>query len=173
MNIPMNVKLEGYQMICGSAKAESKIYKKIENDSITWYIPSNVLNPGDGLHCREKDGKHSEGYAGRTLEFTLEDGSVDKVQGPWASNADALFRTTGIDLRDKHLTSVIVAKGRKADFRNGDEYLDVMYYGVGMIGKWDRGEKIAQDYANHLKIPVYLYIRSDGGSSSRMVQPLK
>lgn len=84
-------------MICASAQAESAKYRKVQGKGrSTWLVPLD--NDPYKIHVDMHD-PNSEGYAGRTISFNLEDGTEYNAKGPWNSNVDALFQDTGIDLR--------------------------------------------------------------------------
>jgi len=158
-------RIERESMICGSAEAENKVYKKVVGDSgSVWLIPQND-SPGEGVHVHNPNDRDSQGYGGRTLEFLLTDGTVYKAAGPWHSNSDALYCDTGIDLRDKHRTFVVISLGRGLD--GGVIILeDVIYIDdAPKVGEFKRGDKLAQELADKLNRPVIRYSRSRGGSS--------
>ncbi len=73
-------------------------FKLIKDGKHTWIVPLN--NDSEKIFIDTLDG---EGFGGRTLEFTLEDGTKHKVKGPWHSNTNSLFERTGIDLRSKNV----------------------------------------------------------------------
>lgn len=118
-----------------------------------------------------------KGYGGSTLTFKLEDGTIEKLQAPWHSNSDALFADTGIDLRDKHPTIVIICKDRGRTKLPGyccyqDEAKDVLYVDTEpVIGEFHRGTKLAMDFAKKLNQVVYRLSVSQGGSSFGPVYP--
>jgi len=105
----------------------------------------------------------------------LEDGTTEKLRGPWHTNSDALYENTGVDLRDKHLTFVVIGKGRKTHrTRRGwvDKITEVLYQDdKPIVGEFDRGKKLAQSMVNKLKQTVYCYTRSQGGSSNSPIKP--
>jgi len=90
--------------------------------------------------------KYSDGFGGRTLTFNLEDGSEIEVQGPWHSNADSFFYSTGIDLRDKHWTAVLLTG---EDIWNKGELPEeeILYKEDSpRLGTYHRGLRIAEKY---------------------------
>jgi len=163
-----------YSMICGSSEAECRVYKKLTGRSGKVWLVAVQDNPADNVYV--SGGKGSQGFAGRTLEFELEDGSVERLVGPWHTNSGALFADTGYDVRDKHLTFGVIGLGR--EYKNGSgggvTITDVIYQDEDWtIGTSDRIEKIAQKLANELGKTVMKFSKSSGGSSCGQVKPEK
>jgi hypothetical protein len=159
-----------------SAQGEqaSKRYKKIEGKNKTWYVAIQG-NSADNIYVDTHDPK-SEGFAGSTLEFQLEDGTIDKVKGPWHSNSESLLSDTGYDITDKHLTQGIIA----LDSTNKETgpwgvtiHNDILHYDeIPVIGDFDRIPNMAQEFANKLNQPVYYAVITDGGGSSTWCKPV-
>jgi len=166
----MDYKLEHQQMTCGSSEAESRKYiPLITKEGYLWLV-ADQPNMGDNVYFCSFDPK-SDGFGGRTLHFELVDGTSIDLPGPWHGNTDSLFHDTGIDIRDTHLTFVVVAKDRKHEGWQCT-YTDVLYKDdEPKVGLFDRGEAIAKEWANKLKQPVMCYRQSQGGSSDGPVYP--
>jgi hypothetical protein len=164
---------ESTAMICGSAEAESRAYKKITTKKGRIWLVAVQPNEADNIyveaHASENGPgyKGSRGFGGRTLSFKLDTGETIELKGPWHSNAKALYEATGYDIRDKHRTFGVVA------MRYESPYLrDVVYKDDGpTIGTYSRVDDIAQEIANHYKRRVYVYVRSEGGSHRGPVDP--
>jgi len=157
-------------MISGIGEQAERIYKKIKGKRGNWYIALQE-NAADNIYHGYSDGTYSEGFGGRTLTFKLEDGTEDKVQGPWHSNDDSLFSDTGYDIRDKHLTRGIISKGKEGNFYK-EVYKDVVYYDEKpVLGEFDRIPKMAQKLANELNCELYYSVKTSGGGSSFFVKP--
>lgn len=169
----MDYIIEGQPMRCGSYEAEQRRYKKVIGKLGKIWLYAVQDNPADNIYV--SGGKNSDGFGGRSISFTLEDGTIEELSGPWHTNSDDLYNNTGIDLRDKHLTFVVIGKGRKTlRTKQGwvDIILDVLYKDdKPTIGKFERGEVIAQKLANKLKQTVYCYSQSQGGSSNSPIEP--
>jgi hypothetical protein len=140
-----------------------------------FYIPDGVPNPADNIYCTESDDWDTpgSGFAGRTLvmECVDEDGNVttEQLKGGWHSNAEALFQETGVDIRDKHKTFVVVAYRRDAE-----NFYDVVFVDSGpVVGLFQRGEHIATELANKLETPLVCFSRSAGGAVIGMVYPVR
>lgn len=73
----------------------STFSKKIDFEGNIWYIPTS----GDSNAIYVSVEKDKAGFGGQVLSFVLDNGTVDRVKGPWNSNADALFEYTKVDLR--------------------------------------------------------------------------
>lgn len=144
-----------------------------EKDGVTyWFWPSVHDEAGAMVHVGSiMVGIRSEGYGGRTLDFPTK-GGVVKIQGPWHSNTDALYERTGVDLRDKHRTTGVVALKRGTE---GYEttLLDVVYVDPdgGVVGKFNRIQELAQQMSDESDKVLFYYRRSLGGSSCGPVYP--
>lgn len=165
----MDFEITEQRMICGSAEAERHVYQKVVGKSgRTWlFMPDsadNIYVSGD---------KGSQGFAGRTLTFKLEDGSEMKLTGPWHSNSRALFDDTGVDLRAKHMTFVVIAEGRKCEAPRYQTILTNVIYKdeAPQRSEFKRGDTMAQKLANELGKTLYVYSQTAGGSSCGPVNP--
>lgn len=164
---------EPYQMYSGSAIAQEATYKVVKGSGKNiWLVPTN--NDPSLIHV-DMQNPNSDGYGGRVLRFPLEDGMVHEAKGPWNSNADALYRETGIDLRDKHKTYGIIAFGRE----NSDgphwmihDYIDVVHLdSEPTLGEFGRIEKMAQKIANESGRRVFYQVKTAGGGSAGSKDP--
>lgn len=161
----------------GFYEVSKRTFKKVETDKKIWYIPIQE-NVADDLHVFIKgDGKFGsfEGYGGATLDFLLEDGTIDKVKGPWHSNPDSLLADTGIDVRDKTLTIGAIGKYRTYEDEGNKYYLeDVLYEDTDwVVGNYYRIKNMAQDFANELGIKIWYHSQTSGGASIAWVDPEK
>jgi hypothetical protein len=81
---------------------------------------------------------------------------------------------TGYDATEKHQTQGIISKERihgKGGY-SADLYKDVLHYDEKpVIGKHQRIEELAQQYANDLGIIVYYAYVSSGGGCSFSAKP--
>lgn len=148
-------------------------YHKVVGKEGNWYI-AVTDTPADNIYFASNSGKHSDGFGGSTLTFILEDGTEERVQGPWHSNASSLFEDTGYNILDKYLTKGIVAKNRmySVNCLYEDVYEDVLHYDEEpVIGEFNRIEKIAQEWANTLGCTIAYGVRSQGGGTSSWVKP--
>ena len=176
----MNWTDEPYRMMSGSADAEKRVYKKLIGKSGRIWLVAIQDNPADNIYVSANTIENNPGYkgfrgfAGRTLTFELEDGSILELQGPWATNSDALLKDTGYDVRDKYLTFGVIGLGRKYEngCGGGVTITDVLYQDEGWtIGEFDRVDKIAQKLANEIGKTVMKFSKSQGGSSCGQVKP--
>lgn len=142
---------------------KSDIWKKVTGKSgrIWLYQPEGSRVWVDG-------GKGSQGCGGRTLTFTLDDGTTQDLIGPWCSNSDACFADTGIDVRKNHVTWGCVGTERLFDQNSGRS-------GIGNIiwrdeeptkGLFERVELIAWKLQQeNPDLTLQVYRESEGGSS--------
>jgi len=155
---------------------EPLVYKKVQGKHKTWLYPINCPNPGDHIYCSASPRENEPGYqgfrgfGGSTLSFQLKNGSVEKMQGPWYSDSNALKDDTGMDLTHHHLTYVIVAE--KRTYENYSTVLHGILYqdDKPMVGEFGRGKAIGQMYAKKLGCKVVVYSETFGGSSCSPVQ---
>ena len=175
----MDYKIKSKGMICGSADAESRRYHKVLGKSGRyWFYPENEIAGNVYVTPNPEENrpgyKGFRGFGGREISFPLVDGTTDKIRGPWHSNSDALFSDTGVDLRDRHITFVVISRGVKSDPDNymGTIMTDVLHIDEEpTIGSFERGKKLAQEIANKEGKPVQCYSESRGGSSRGMIKP--
>lgn len=155
-----------YRMTCGSAEAESRKYRRIEGSRGCVWLVAIQPNAGDNVYFHDPKDTKSDGFAGRTLQFPLEDGTVYSAKGPWHTNCDALFKDTGVDIRNQHQTFVVLAKER--DYKNMRSIMkDVVYMDdAPVIGDFDRWKELAKQHPE----AVYYYSKSSGGSSCGMIR---
>jgi len=177
----MDYTVKDRQMTCASAEAEKCTYvMQVGKSGRRWLYPDCGSNSASHIYVEGE--KNSQGFGGRTLTFKLtpdqlvENGEI-KLKGPWHSNSEALFEDTGVDLRDTHVTFVVVSKGREhLDMGECGWYktvmTDVLYIDdEPTSGSFRRGDEIAKKYANDLGEPVFLHSQSNGGSSTGQVKP--
>lgn len=150
-----------------TATPRPKLFRKKPDAQRTWYYPVDVDNPGD--HIYVDDGSH-KGHGGSMVYLPLEDGTEEAVRGPWHSNSRALFELAGVDLREQHRTVVVIGTGFDAQRQHvvGVLYCDPPQ---GQVGAFDRGNKLAQQYANERGEVVAYAVGSMGGSSSALRYP--
>jgi hypothetical protein len=163
-------------MLCGSDEAERRDYRVYEGrEGRVWFV-ADQDDPAGNIYVYEPSdaGKPSSmrGFAGRTLMFITTEGEEISVKAPWHSNADALFRDTGVDVRGKHRTFTVIANER--DWTpEGTTLRGVIHRDeLPVIGLFDRGHWIAQGIANILDRHVFVYEESRGGSSCGAVFPI-
>ena len=161
----------GRPMTCGQSELTSRQYKKIVGKRGNWYVAIQE-NAADNVYFASRSKERSDGFGGATLSFLLEDGTIDKVQGPWHSNSDSLFEDTGYDIRNQYFTQGIIAKTEVCSKMGQEEYTDVLHYDeVGVLGKFKRIEDLAQELANKHNCKVYYAVKSSGGGSKYFKEP--
>jgi hypothetical protein len=107
----MNYEIKPLPMICGSTEAESRKYHKYECSKGV-YLVADQENSADNVYFHNPRDTRSEGFGGREITFPLVNGGVYIAKGPWHTNADSLYTATGIDIRDKYATRVVIGKDR-------------------------------------------------------------
>lgn len=151
-------KIDSVPQLWGEPR-EKTVYRKVESGTNTWLIPTNCEDAAGEIHVETTNHR---GYGGARIRFPLEDGSIYEAHGPWHSNADSLYRDTGIDFRNQHRTFVVLARERTYEdgvsILKGIEYIDPP---EGKIGAFNRYEELAKLYPN----ARHFYSVSRGGSS--------
>jgi len=162
--------MKDFQIKQAPMKSRFKYHMKRKGKSVWLWRDGRYA--ADSIYFGSDDPNHkSEGMGGRTLTFELVDGGSIDLNGPWHTSSDSLFGATGIDIRDKHATFVVVSSSHQWS-QHVQIMKDVLYQDdCWMESEFDRGKKIAQTIANDLCITVQLYAQSSGGSSRGQVSP--
>lgn len=162
-------------MICGSYEAEVRKYHKyISHNSGRIWLVADQPNAADNIYVEgNKTDKNTgfQGFGGRVLTFTLVNGLKIQLEGPWHSNAGALFSAIGIDVRDTHLTWGCIGKGWKSGPTFQGTILDVIHMdNEPVTGEFDRIEIMSEKLAKELGYDVYYYSQSQSGSTQYKTQ---
>jgi len=167
MDMPLPQSLE---VVSGFAEAERHVYRMVVGKSgRAWFYPSELHNAADYIYVTDSEDwdKAGRGFGGATVELQLDNGTRFSLKGGWHSNDEAFYEDTGVDIREKHLTFVIIAKQRAEGMMQ-----DVVYYDESpQVGFFNRGERTALEMATKLDEPLYYFSRSAGGSISARVYP--
>jgi len=160
-------------MISALGEAVTKKFRKVKGLSGNfWFIPLQD-NPADNIYMDDPNNLKSDGFGGRIVNFELENGKVYLAHGPWHSNADSLFKDTGIDVRGLCLTQVVLGTGG-VEYQGGHSFKvkDVIYQeDEYKLGSFDRGKELAQEYANKLNKTVHGWVQSKGGGHGVTKKP--
>ena len=157
---------DAYTMVSARDEAQSRpCHVYVGKSGRTWLV-ADIPNAGDYIYCTAyADPKRcGEGFGGATLSIPLVSGGHFLLRGGWHANADALFDDTGVDVRDKHLTYVVLSKDRKMlEGTRQSVFVDVVYRDPEpTIGPFDRYKILVAQYPD----ARFYYSRSCGGSSS-------
>jgi len=163
-----------YQMKSGQGEAVKNVYTKhIGKSGDIWLVKEGKF-AADNIYV--SGGPGSKGFGGATLEFQLVDGTVEKLVGPWHCNAGDLFKDTGVDVRNKHSSRVIIAKDMQYEdnYMNRKVFKDVIVLEEEFVeGSFDRREmyELAQKHANELGQKLYIFKETGGGSCGEWIKP--
>lgn len=168
----MDLNLHELPMICGSHEAQIRTYRRVDCSRGVWLISTSDPNSADHLYFHDPKDRNSQGFAGRTIVFKLDDGSEYHAKGPWKTGHGELFKDTGIDLSDKYHSRVVISKGVRYDknpksWMGGTTVLtDVVHQESGFtVGSWDRWQEVL----NALPAGEYcVYSETYGGSTRGM-----
>jgi hypothetical protein len=164
--------VERQPMICGQAVAQERSYKMaVDSDGCVWLYDLAAKSPAGAIYCDDPNDDKSDGFGGSTLTFKVGKCGKYTAKGPWHSNSDDMFRATGVDLRDKSLTFVVVAKSRTYE-GHATVLEDILYADKEpTLGNFSRYKAIAQKFADDSQEPVFYHSESSGGSSNGPVYP--
>lgn len=137
-------------------------FRLVPGETQTWLVRCDVPNMGDHIYVTDPEPGAMRGFGGRQLIFALEQGGVYSADGPWHSNGNALFKDTGLDIRDLHMTRVVLTAQDGTVIYHEDEPL---------LGPFDRGEQLARALARVRREPVQVYSSNAGGSSTKWIKP--
>lgn len=153
-----------------------KYTKHVTKNGRIWLVPDKE-NAGDGIHVGFDYNTKSDGYGGRELTFELVDGGYITLHGPWLTTSEPLYRATGIDVRDKHRTKVIVAGWQdykdnvwNPTFHKQVESLSDVDWVISDFPRKDEYER-TQALADAENKPLIFHKKSDGGSSTHWLWP--
>jgi hypothetical protein len=160
-------------MISASADAECRRYKMLTGKSgRRWFIACQP-NEGDNVYVEDLD-PNSQGFAGRTLTFTLESGQQVDLKGPWKTTG-GLLKDTGYDVSQKYQSFGLVALN--VEWQPGGyigKYTEIIHRDLEpAIGAFDRIESIAQEYADAHHVQVFFAVITGGGGHSGSRCPRK
>lgn len=157
-------------MISGSHKAQIRKYHKYIGKSGRIWLVADQPNEGDNIYV--SGGPNSDGFGGRTLTFTLVDGTEIKLKGPWHTNSRSLLADTDIDVTDKYLTFGVIARNLESGPSYMGTLVDIVYQDKEpVIGTFDRIREMAQEMSNSRKEKLYYWSKSEGGGRRGWVKP--
>jgi len=131
-----------------------------------WYLWTEHPDAGDNIFCGSTT-KREDGFSGSTINFTLTDGSIVKLLGPWHTSSSHLLSATGVDLRNKHYTRCVVGLERKYNYPNSI-IEHVIYEDVDwMISDLNRGDYLAFRLMQEVNRRITYFNQSSGGSILR------
>lgn len=160
----MNYTQKPYQMISGQHEAQVRRYHKhVTPTGRVWLVADQEAAAENVyVHDPSERGDKWRGFGGATLTFPLIDGTEYVAKAPWHSNADALFAETGVDLRDKHFTFVVLAMSCEW-IEARTTFVDVVYQDEKpILGSFNRYKDLIKQYPQ----AQFYYSESSGGSCS-------
>lgn len=174
-----------YQQISASGEVAARKFHMVKGKSgMRWLYSAVDQDVASFVYV--EGGPGSRGFGSRDIRFELVEGGAVLLTGPWHSNADAMFRDTGIDVRDKMFSFCVIAKRRGRIKFIGetafgpreitrDTLEDVLYMDKApVLATFERPEikEMAEWFADMLGHSVYLYKETRGGSSNGSVDPV-
>jgi hypothetical protein len=172
----MDIKARNHYRISGDPHAYSQDpYVKVIGKSGKVWLYSSGPFPADKIYV--DGGKGSKGMGGRTVKFMCVNGEEFMSIGPWMTTADRLYAETGVDLREKYGTKLILS--RKTEPTENINWfmcnmIDVVHNEPDFIeGRFSRAEYLAQEIVNKLNEPLFYFIETYGGASQGLMKPGK
>ena len=166
-------------MYSGQADAAARQYFRYTGRSGRTWLVADQPNAADHIFVSDvypPGYRGFKGFGGSKLVFKIVGQDEVTLIGPWHTNSHAFFEDTGIDIMDKSLTFVVVARHREAVKDSWDTRLSGILYidpEGGLIGQFERGERIAEVYADKMGEEVVLHSDSLGGSFTGKVKPME
>ena len=144
-----------------------RCYRDRKDKDRLWLVSATHINPADHIYVGYPFNTSSPGFAGRWLVFNLVDhNSAVSLQGPFHSNADALYECTGIDVRDKHYVQLVVGLSRE----NGPSYRttlsDIVYFEEPGVRSYNDYKATLRSLYEQHKVPLYYWHGGSGGSET-------
>lgn len=169
---------ESYQpMISAIGEVYDKVWVKyVGKSGKIWLLPKD--EPQNSMVIVQGD-PGSQGFGGREMEFKLDTGETLVLKGPWSSNHDAFWGDTGVDRRAHYRTWGCIGRNRTFATYTGKYASSVMTINDlvyidpedGIIGEYDRINKIAKRMAFERDELLFKYSCTYGGSSSSCIMP--
>lgn len=157
-------------MISASGDAAQYTYKLLYGASGKRWVVATHGAAAENIY--KEGGRGSQGMAGRTLRFNLEDGTTVDFTGPWKTGAGGLHADTGYDVRGMLRCRGIVALSAKRRVQLQSTYWDILYYDEEpVLSDPDYIKEIAQAYADTLGVPVWRAYMTQAGGMSGQVKP--
>lgn len=153
------------------AESKSPYRTALGIDGCRWFYRTDKFGAS---HIYVENGNSGIGMGGATVRFHLEDGTHYDCKAPWMGNANQLFDETGVDLREKHGTRLILSRNRKYSENNQymPDMIDVVYHEPEFVeGTFDRPNELAQSIADKMGERLFYFIETAGGAQSGQVSP--
>lgn len=160
----------GGPMKSGVHEASIRKYKLFMGKSGKRWVVADQPNAADNIYV--DGGVGSQGFAGRTMSFTLVDNTVVDFIGPWKTMAEGLYEDTGYDVRNTYTIQGIISLDRKIGSFGNEEYSNILHYDESpQLGSFERIGLLAQKLANEHGKNVWYAYRSEGGGMSSWCKP--
>ncbi len=167
----MAIELYQQRTVSAQADAAKRRYHMYTGKSGRAWLVADQPDAAANIYVSDPN-PNSQGFGGAMLTFRLVDGSTAHMKGPWHTNSEALLADTGIDVRDRHLTRVVVYEQRvpgQYGCAEGILYME----DKPVMGTFDRHKEVAQTIADKEGKRVFCFMQSSGGTSDGPVKPSK
>lgn len=141
-----------------------KFYKRYEDrHGRHWFVPTDTRFPADDVWMWNPNNQN--GLNGTIRQFVLGPGSSVTVKGPWLSNAEHLYKETGVDVRDRSAVKMKVFRKLTKQLLYQDH--------DWVVGSIDSCRDNAQHISNHNSTDVIAEIETAGGGITYTLYPTK
>lgn len=142
----------------------------VGTSGLTWFVPAVTVRPNRADHiyrtAYEDRSRRGTGFAGGTIILPLIDGTDFELLGGWRTNSKQLLEDTGIDCSNMYLTYGAVGLHKISGGYMPGLFGLLHADKAPLIGKFDRIESIAQQFANERQEYVHYNVVSYGGGSA-------
>lgn len=158
-------------MFSGMDMAESAKYEVHTGKSgRRWLIPVDRQDRGSYVYV--EGGPNSNGFGGSTINFSLVDGSVLSLKGPWHSNGRDMLKDTSIDVTQELFTWGCIGTSRSYSGNYQDQAMihGLLYFDEKVtLSDLGRVRKLAKKMSDERGEILVYYECSTGGSSCGLV----
>lgn len=148
----------------GESEGIFDVYESTMYPGGLWLV-GDVKNSADHIFFGYPCETGSKGYAGRWMAFRGPLGDVI-LQGPWHSNADALYDDTGVDVRGAHYVQLVVGLAWGPDINGARTIESVVYYEDPHYGVFDDYRNVLRRLYSVFRVPLCYWHGGAGGSMS-------
>jgi hypothetical protein len=164
----MNYTVPNRGQISSSGVVDESIFDRYEaphRPGYYWFVKHGVPNRSEYIFFGSPHSTKSEGMGGRIIPFKCTDGQTIDIQGPWWSNSDSFFKSTGIDITNEYLTFVVISRDRTYE-KDHHTMIDVVYKDEApVLGQYDRWKQVLKDVFSTIPDEkLFVYYESTGGS---------
>lgn len=132
------------------------IFRRVDR----FVYPINIPNKAEWVYS-VSDVYDPNGFGGRPIDFKMEDGSTYTSKGTWHCAASYLPKDVYEEIKATYNTYCVISHNRLKDDNYGGTIIienedDIIFMDESIVlGEFNRGEKLAVEYAHKLGKDVY------------------